>query len=91
MSSSPPIILPICTIQHDFQAVLADVRDGVVADEDVWVSCYRAGAPSVHGKVRVRRGGGERGGEVGMESRLGVEFERGQKVRRVRVRWKEGR
>ncbi len=46
------IILPICTIQHDFQtAVIRDVRDGALPEDKFWVSCYKKGEPSVHGKV----------------------------------------
>ncbi|RDX54238.1 WD40 repeat-like protein [Lentinus brumalis] len=45
------MILPICTLQHDFQSVIQDVLDGVVPDDKFWVSCYKLGEPSVHGKV----------------------------------------
>ena len=45
------IVLPICTIQHDFQAVVKDVLDGLVPDEKFWISCYRSEEPSVHGKA----------------------------------------
>ncbi|PIL24960.1 hypothetical protein GSI_12847 [Ganoderma sinense ZZ0214-1] len=46
------IILPICTIQHDFQtAVIRDVVDGTLPEDNFWVSCYKHGEPSVHGKV----------------------------------------
>lgn len=49
---NPPIHLPIATIQTDFESVISDVRDGLVADESFWLSCYKTGEPSVHGKVR---------------------------------------
>ena len=46
------IILPISTIQHDFQtAVISDVLDGTLPEDKFWVSCYKYGEPSVHGKV----------------------------------------
>lgn len=46
------IILPVCTIQHDFQtAVISDVLDGTLPEDKFWVSCYKHGEPSVHGKV----------------------------------------
>ncbi len=49
--TSSAMILPICTLQHDFQSVIQDVLDGVVPDDKFWVSCYKLGEPSVHGKV----------------------------------------
>ena len=70
MASSAEII-PIVHVQHDFQTVVSDVQDGLQA-EDFWVSCYRTGRPSVHGKVRVSKGDGG----VQLTSRLGVEFDR---------------
>lgn len=50
---STPIILPIVSIQHDFQTVISDVKDNTVAEEAFWVSCYKTGQTSVHGKVHV--------------------------------------
>jgi proteasomal ATPase-associated factor 1 len=49
----PPITLPVVTVQHDMLDVISDVDSGAAAMEDVWVSCYKAGEPSIHGKVRV--------------------------------------
>ncbi|KAI0691463.1 WD40 repeat-like protein [Cerioporus squamosus] len=49
--TSSAIVLPICTVQHDFQSVVRDVLDGVVPDDKFWVSCYKLEEPSVHGKV----------------------------------------
>ncbi|KAI0741940.1 WD40 repeat-like protein [Daedaleopsis nitida] len=46
-----PIILPICTIQHDFQAVVKDVHGGLVPNDHFWISCYKDGEPSIHGKA----------------------------------------
>ncbi|TBU42387.1 WD40 repeat-like protein [Dichomitus squalens] len=52
MDAAQPITLPICTIQHDFQTgVIKDVFDGVVPDDKFWISCYKYGEPSVHGKA----------------------------------------
>ncbi|KAI0766944.1 WD40 repeat-like protein [Trametes elegans] len=48
--SAKPILLPICTVQHDFQDIVKDVSDGVVPEDSFWVSCYKQGEPSVHGK-----------------------------------------
>ncbi|OJT06388.1 Proteasomal ATPase-associated factor 1 [Trametes pubescens] len=44
-------VLPICTVQHDFNVVVKDVRDGLVPEDTFWVSCYKFGEPSVHGKA----------------------------------------
>ncbi|KAI9064068.1 WD40 repeat-like protein [Trametes sanguinea] len=51
MMAAQPNILPICTVQHDFQVVVKDVLDGLVPEEKFWVSCYKCGEPSVHGKA----------------------------------------
>lgn len=69
--AASPIILPIVTIQPDFLTVVADIQEGTVPEEDFWVSCYKTGETSVHGKVRVNKG--ERG--VEWTSRLGVQLE----------------
>lgn len=53
MSTAEPITLPICTVQHDFESLVSDVNDGLVPDETFWASCYKTGAESVHGKVRL--------------------------------------
>ncbi|KLO13392.1 WD40 repeat-like protein [Schizopora paradoxa] len=75
MSDSKTIAtLPIVNVQHDFQTVIADVQDGL-DPEDFWVSCYKTGSASVHGKVRVTK----EDGEVHLASRQGVEFIRGQR------------
>ncbi|KAH8110137.1 WD40 repeat-like protein [Phellopilus nigrolimitatus] len=78
VSSDSPIILPIVSIQHDFQTVISDVYDGVVPEEDIWLSCYKTDEPSVHGKVRVALGEkGERGSrDVELNSRDGVLLEK---------------
>lgn len=66
--------LPIVNVQNDFQNVIADVQDGL-GSEDFWVSCYKTGSSSVHGKVRVSK----EGSEVKLSSISGVEFIRGQR------------
>ena len=45
------IVLPICTVQHDFQAVVKDISDVLVPEDKFWVSCYKQGDSSVHGHV----------------------------------------
>ena len=50
--TSKSTILPQITAQYDFSDVLSDVRTGTIPLEGFWLSCYRLGFPSVHGKVR---------------------------------------
>ncbi|KAF9807297.1 hypothetical protein IEO21_08277 [Rhodonia placenta] len=45
------VVLPIVTVQPDFGSVISDVRQALVSDEAFWLSCYKAGETSVHGKV----------------------------------------
>ena len=46
-------MLPIATVQTDFESLLTDVRDGIVPEDTFWVSCYKTGEQSVHGKVHL--------------------------------------
>lgn len=80
MSAPAPIVLPIVNIQHDFTSVISDVDSGIVPTEDIWVSCYKTGEPSVHGKVRISLDEVDRS-VVKMVARNGVEFRRESKVR----------
>ena len=74
---SEAINLPTVNVQHDFQAVINDVEDGMVGEEDFWVSCYKNGEKSVHGKVRVGRDDYDK---IVLTSRGGVEFDYKGKV-----------
>ena len=56
LMASDPITLPIAAIQHDFLSVVSDADSGLVESEDIWLSCYKADEPSVHGKVTVTLG-----------------------------------
>ncbi|KAI0291958.1 WD40-repeat-containing domain protein [Russula brevipes] len=50
----PPVTpLPAATIQDDFTTVLSEVHAGIVPSENVWLSCYKDGERSVHGKIAV--------------------------------------
>ncbi|ORY55165.1 WD40-repeat-containing domain protein [Leucosporidium creatinivorum] len=71
--SLPVTHLPRITIQDSFPEVSREIREGLHAAEDVWVSCFLEGKASVHGKVRVLEREG--GGEVEIEAREGVEAE----------------
>jgi hypothetical protein len=75
-----PIFLPITTVQHDFEAVVTDVREGTVPTEDFWISCYHQNEPSVHGKVRAELDERDRH-LVLLEGREGVQIEQGDPVR----------
>lgn len=48
-----PVTLPTATIQDDFTTVLSEVHAGVIPSEDIWLSCYKDGEPSIHGKISV--------------------------------------
>lgn len=82
--SSNVITLPIANIQHDFQNVVSDVRDGTIVAEDIWLSCYKIGSQSVHGKVRVelgeRRDGKSGSRAVELASRDGVHLGKAERV-----------
>lgn len=79
-TAANPILLSITTVQHDFEAVVTDVREGTVSSEDFWVSCYRQNEPSVHGKVRAELDERDRH-LVLLKGRDGVQIERGEQVR----------
>ncbi|KAG8959358.1 hypothetical protein FRC03_008088 [Tulasnella sp. 419] len=68
------IHLPQVTLQHDIQTVIDDVRQGITSEgEDVWISCYLNGRPSVHGKAKISPASE---GEVSIEGREGVQLRR---------------
>jgi hypothetical protein len=47
------VTLPAATIQDDFTTILSEVHAGIIPSESVWLSCYKDGEPSVHGKIAV--------------------------------------
>jgi proteasomal ATPase-associated factor 1 len=49
----PPVNLPTATIQDDFTTVLSEVHAGIIPSENIWLSCYKDGEPSIHGKVAI--------------------------------------
>ncbi|EKM58478.1 uncharacterized protein PHACADRAFT_117466, partial [Phanerochaete carnosa HHB-10118-sp] len=73
LMSQPPITLPISTVQHDFESLITDVKDGIVPEETFWVSCYKTGEESVHGKVRLALSEQDRN-HVEYEGKGGVHF-----------------
>ena len=76
----PPmsIALPQVTIQHDFQTVIAEVQEGIIAEEPFWISCYKQENVSMHGKVKVQKA---ENGHVDLVSEQGMEFKKGEHVR----------
>lgn len=51
---SSTVVLPLITVQDDFQTVIADVQDATVPQESFWISCYKQNCESVHGRVSVQ-------------------------------------
>ncbi|KAI0346185.1 WD40 repeat-like protein [Trametopsis cervina] len=72
----PPLILPICSVQPDFNVSIRDVNDGFVTEETFWVSCYKAGEESVHGEVHASLNERDRN-KVDYDGRKGVAFKAG--------------
>lgn len=70
-----PVILPTTTVQPDFETVINEVRDGVIPGEAFWISCYKTGEPSVHGKIFASLDEKDRD-LVLFEEKGGVEFRR---------------
>lgn len=79
-TAANPILLSIATVQHDFEAVVRDVREGTVLSEDFWISCYHQNEPSVHGKIRAELDEKDRQ-LVLLKGRDGVQIELGEQVR----------
>ncbi|KAJ3556612.1 hypothetical protein NM688_g1932 [Phlebia brevispora] len=72
-----PIFLPIATIQTDFQTSIDDVFNGLVPEDKFWLSCYKTGEQSVHGKVHLTLNERDRN-LVDYEGVDGVEFAKEQ-------------
>lgn len=66
-------VLPVCTVQPDFLTVISDIDKGLVPEETFWLSCYKSGEPSVHGKVYTTLDNSNRD-LVRFQGREGVEF-----------------
>jgi proteasomal ATPase-associated factor 1 len=74
-----PLILPICTVQPDFETSIRDVNDGFVPEDKFWVSCYKAGEESVHGEVHVSLNERDRN-VVDFVGRKGIAFKAANEV-----------
>jgi proteasomal ATPase-associated factor 1 len=53
MSGSNSLTLPVITVQHTYPDVIHEVKQGIIPREKFWVSCYKIGEQSFHGKVYV--------------------------------------
>ena len=49
----PSVTLPTATIQDDFTTVLSEVHAGIISSESIWLSWYKEGESSIHGKVAI--------------------------------------
>ncbi|KAF8757588.1 WD domain, G-beta repeat [Rhizoctonia solani] len=70
-----PTSLPQVTIQADAFTAIEDVEQGVIENEDIWISCYDSSMPSVHGKVAVMISDEDRT-QCAFKGRDGVQCER---------------
>ncbi|KAG8731944.1 hypothetical protein FRC11_001440 [Ceratobasidium sp. 423] len=72
---SSPINLPQVTVQPDALATIGDVEQGIIENEDIWISCYDVLKPSVHGRVAVSISDEDRT-QCAFNGREGVECKR---------------
>ncbi|WWC69689.1 uncharacterized protein I206_103632 [Kwoniella pini CBS 10737] len=61
-------------IQHDTLNVFDDVEQGIINSEDIWISGYKFGETSIHGKAKIKLS--ERGGSEIIPRDNNVEIER---------------
>jgi hypothetical protein len=83
---SPPVTLPAATIQDDFATVLSEVHTGLIPSENVWLSCYKDGELSVHGKIAISLHERDRD-RVELVGTGGVELTRTSQVR-ASISWR---
>ena len=69
--SASLVVLPQVTIQADVHEVIDEVRQGITLVDNIWISAYREGATSVHGKAEISLEGDSRD-KVLMVGRDGV-------------------
>lgn len=48
-----PNIVPVVTVQPTIGEVVEDVESGLVESDNVWLSLYKTGEPSIHTKVNI--------------------------------------
>ncbi|KAF8504543.1 WD40 repeat-like protein [Russula emetica] len=83
-----PVTLPTATIQDDFTTVLSEVHAGIIPSESIWLSCYKDGEPSIHGKISVSLHEQDRD-RVELVGRGGVELTRSTSQFRYTARCSE--
>jgi hypothetical protein len=74
-----PVMLPAATIQDDFTTIFSEVHAGIIPSENIWLSCYKDGEPSIHGKISVSLHEQDRD-RVELVGRGGVELTRKSQV-----------
>ena len=79
MTAEQPITLPITTVQADFQQSIDDVSSGLIPEDKFWLSYYKTGEQSVHGKVHLALNERDRN-LVDYQGTDGVEFGQGLEV-----------
>jgi hypothetical protein len=82
-----PVILATATIQDDFTTVLSEVHAGIIPSENIWLSCYKDGEPSIHGKISVNLHEQDRD-RVELVGGSGVELTRTSQVSLFFLEWK---
>ena len=83
----PPVTLPTATIQDDFTTVLSEVHAGITPSENIWLSCYKDGESSIHGKISASLHEQDRD-RVELVGRGGVELTRTSQVSLFFPEWK---
>ena len=83
----PPVTLPTATIQDDFTTVLSEVHAGITPSESIWLSCYKDGESSIHGKISASLHEKDRD-RVELVGRGGVELTRTSQVSLFFPEWK---
>lgn len=83
----PPVTLPTATIQDDFTTVLSEVHAGITPSENIWLSCYKDGESSIHGKISASLHEQDRD-RVELVGRGGVELTRKSQVSLFFPEWK---
>jgi len=83
-----PVTLPTATIQDDFTTVLSEVHAGIISSENIWLSCYKDGEPSIHGKISVSLHEQDRD-RVELVGRGGVELFRSSQVSLFFLEWEK--
>lgn len=71
--------LPISTIQHTLPNVASEIYNALIPSEHVWLSCYRQGESSVHGRVKLSLDESDRE-KINLEGTGGVKLEKVDEV-----------